>query len=131
MGNQRSAIAVAAVLVALATPAARAEVDGETLDIAAVKSKLRVLTDGKKHFIAVNPEEISDEFFFYGDGKTMWGQRTGSGGRNGEDFSRTFWEPRVKARYQASFQFRDKKYELQCDERKTAFAPLPEAEAKA
>jgi hypothetical protein len=122
-------VVVAVVVGGLLGGAARA--DEEALEIAPVKAKLRVVTDGKKHFIVINPEELSDEFFFYGDGKTMWGQRTGSGGRNGEEFSRTFWEPRVKARYQASFQYRDKKYELQCEERKTVFTPLAEAEAKA
>src|SRR5262245_8389945 len=95
------------LLLCLAGPA-WADPPPKTLDISAVKAKLRVVTDGKKHYLVVNPEELSDEFFFYGDGKTFWGQRTFGGGRDGDNFNRVFWEPRVKARYQASFDFRDK-----------------------
>jgi hypothetical protein len=101
------------------------------LDITAVKAKLKVLVDAKKHYIVINPDELSDEFFFYGDGKTMWGQRSTGGSRNGDAFGRIFWEPRVKARYQASFDYNaDKKYIVQCEERKTEFKPVTDAEKK-
>jgi hypothetical protein len=104
----------------------------ETLDINEVKPKLMVLGDGKKHFIVINPTELMDEFFFYGDGKTMWSQRSTGGGREGDvAFDRVFWEPRVNARYKASFGLRDKKYTLLCDDRKTEFKPLEPAESKA
>jgi hypothetical protein len=115
-------------LLLTATPARAADDD---IDISTVKAKLQVVGDGKQHFIVINPDEIMDEYFFYGDGKTFYGQRTPSGGRNGDSFERTFWEPRVHALYQSSFQFKDGKYELQCDKRKTTFTRLPEAEAKA
>jgi hypothetical protein len=121
-------VGLALLLVLLTVPARAADDD---LDISAVKPKLQVVSDGKQHFIVINPEEIMDEFFFYGDGKTMWSQRTPSGGRNGDNFERTFWEPRVRALYQSSFQFKDGKYELQCDKRKTVFIRLGDDEAKA
>jgi hypothetical protein len=102
--------------------------EGKALDIAPVKDKVHVLGDGKGHFIVINPAEISDEFFFYGDGKTMWGQRTFGGGRNGDAFSRSFWDPRG----QSSFDYNDeKKYQVYCGERKTELKPLAEAEKKA
>jgi hypothetical protein len=121
---------VAATACLLGATATAGPPPSDTLDIASVKADLRVLTDGKKHYIAINPKELSDEFFFFGDGKTMWGQRSTGGSRDGEAFSRVFWEPRVKARYQASFDFRDGKYRLTCDERTTEFKPVGPDEAK-
>jgi hypothetical protein len=120
------------LLVALGAPAGAEAPTDETIDIAPVKAQLRVLTDGKKHYIVINPNEISDDFFFYGDGKTMWAQRTFGGSREGDvAFSRNFWEPRVRARYQASFDFRERKYTVQCEERKTELKPVDAAEAPA
>src|SRR3954462_11716626 len=107
-------------LVLLAAPPLVADEAPKTLDITAVKDKVQVVTDGKGHFVVINPAEISDEFFFYGDGKTMWGQRTHGGGRNGDAFSRNFWDPRAQSGYQAEFEYnQDKKYVMQCLERKT------------
>ena len=87
--------------VLLLASAALADETPKSIDITPVKDKVQVVTDGKGHFIVINPAEISDEFFFYGDGKTMWGQRTFGGGRNGDAFSRNFWEPRAPQRWQA------------------------------
>src|SRR2546423_201865 len=99
---------------------APADETAKTIDIARGKDKVQVVTDGRGHYIVITPAEISDEFFFYGDGKTMWGQRTFGGGRNGEAFSRNFWEPRAPQRWQAEFDYnQDKKYVLQCSDRKT------------
>lgn len=123
------------VLALAALPsAARGETPagGDTpVDISSVKDKLTLLTDGKQHYLALVPFEISDEFFFYGDGKSFWAQRTYGGSRDGDKgFGRTFWEPRVARPYQASFQLREGKYEVQCDERRTELKPVEEAEAK-
>jgi hypothetical protein len=103
-----------------------------TVDIAPFKDKLEVLTDGKKHYVAFVPfEDGGWRHVFYGDGKTFHQLRiVGSGSTGREAFDLTFWEPRVKARYQASLQLKDGKYEAACDTRKTELQLLPRAEAE-
>jgi hypothetical protein len=99
-------------------------------DVTAVKDKLKLLTDGKKHYVAVVPFGPS-EHFYYGDGKSFYAQRVfGSSSSGTESFDFTFWEPRVKAAWQASFQFKDSKYEMLCEDRKTELKPVPDAESK-
>lgn len=107
--------------------------DEPAVDIAAVKDKLAILTDGKKHYVALIPfDDGGWTHVYYGDGKTFHALRViGSGASGRESFDLTFWEPRVKARYQASLEFRAGKYGVQCDTRKTELAALPRAEADA
>jgi hypothetical protein len=103
----------------------------DPVDVSPIKADLKVLTDGKKHFIAVVPFG-ADKHLYYGDGKTFHAQRVISSGSSGkESFSNSFWEPRVNAPYKASFDFRDGKYKVQCDERITELSPLPDDESKA
>jgi hypothetical protein len=100
------------------------------IDISAVKAKLKVLHDGKQHYLALVPFEL-DGNFFYGDGKTFYLVRTSGGGSEGEvRFERTFWEPRVTAGYKSSFSFANRKYTLQCDTRTTEFTAVSDEEAK-
>jgi hypothetical protein len=102
----------------------------DAIDVTPVKSKLRIYTDGKRHYIALVPFEWSGPFFFYGDGETFWGQRSFGGGRDGDEaFNRSFWEPRVADRAHSMFELRDKRYTLKCGDRQTTFTPVPEAEA--
>jgi hypothetical protein len=102
----------------------------ENVDVAPVKDKLRIFTDGKKHYIALVPFDYSSPYFFYGDGSTFWSQRGYGGGRNGEEaFSRSFWDPRVQDAAHAMFELRNKKYTLDCGDRQTTFTPVPDAEA--
>ena len=110
-----------------------AALDAPAVDVTAVKDKLEILHDGKKHYVAVVPfEEGGWTNVYYGDGKTFHLQRIiGSGSTGHEAFDLTFWEPRVKARYQASLEFRSGKYGVQCDTRKTELSALPRAEADA
>jgi hypothetical protein len=100
----------------------------ETVDIAADKAKMVVLTDGKKHYVAIVPfAEDSFKGFFYGDGKVLHEQRIFGGGSVGhESFDKSFWDPRLRA----SFGFRDAKYTMECAHRKTDLTPVAEAEAK-
>ena len=101
----------------------------EAADVSAFKAKLKLLTDGRGHYIAIVPFGGVDQGFFYGDGKALHQQRVSSGGSSGtESFDRLFWEPRVKARSDASFEFRDNRYTLTCGERKTEFKPVADAE---
>lgn len=86
--------AAAAAKGKASTPAAAPE--PPTVDISAVKDKMQILTDGKGHYIAVEPWGKDDKHLYYGDGKRFHVQRSPSGSRQGnEAWSRTFWEPRV------------------------------------
>jgi hypothetical protein len=121
-----------ALLCAL-IPAAHAEpghdAAKDAVDISSVKDTMKIVTDGKGHYMVFPPIEKLSEFLFYGDGKAFWRQRTFSGGSEGTiRFSRTFWEPRTRG---ASFELKDKKYWAECGERKVEMKPLTDAETKA
>jgi hypothetical protein len=133
------------LLVALLLPAAPAwtagkaadpAADGEPFELAEHKAKLKFATDGKGHYVAFVPFGSSDTPMFYGDGKTFWqlrvfGGGSGGDGKNPDDyFDHVFWEPRAKFPYQASFEFRHQKYQVQCHERKTEMRAVPDDEAK-
>jgi hypothetical protein len=105
----------------------------DTVDVSADLPKMQLLTDGKKHYVAIVPF-AADSFagFFYGDGKVFHQQRVYGGGSSGtESFDKVFWDPRAHAPHQASFEFRDHRYQVTCESRKTELTPVPEAEAKA
>lgn len=92
--------------------------------------KIKVLSDGKSHFVVIEPFGDVLEGFFYGDGKDFWQQRVFGGGSSGtESFDKVYWDPRAHAPYQASISFRDKKYDVQCENRHTELKPLDDAEA--
>jgi hypothetical protein len=121
--------------VARSKPVAKPEpgADVPTVDVAAVKDKLEILTDGKKHYLALIPfDDGGWAHAYYGDGKHFYALRVISNGMNGrESFDFTFWEPRVKAHYMAEVSFKSGKYEVQCDARHTELEPLPRSEAEA
>lgn len=126
-----------ALLATLAAPAfaAPATDDAEAIDITPYRERMKILTDGKGHYVALLPFTYSDGpdtgWLFYGDGKTFHAQRRFGGGRNGnESFDTGFWEPRVAAGYKASLSYKDKTYALQCDERKTTLTPVDKAAAQ-
>jgi hypothetical protein len=128
-------IALLAALALLASTTAHAQAAGDTVDVNEYKDHLKVLTDGKGHYIAVMPFTISDGpdtgYLFYGDGKTFWAQRRFGGLRSGdESFDTNFWEPRVEAGYQADFGFKDGKWTVQCGQRTTTLTPLDKAEGQ-
>jgi hypothetical protein len=121
------------VLLSLLLPAAAladtTASGGDAVDISSVKSKLKIVGDGKGHYLALVPFEISDSFLFYGDGKTFWQMRPYGGGADGtKSFDRVFWEPRVVEGYKAQLSFRDGKYQVQCDKRITDLKPVEAAE---
>jgi hypothetical protein len=129
---QRLVVAVALAWIALAAMPARAD---DSVDVSAYKDRLKVLTDGKGHLIALMPFTISDDedqglMFYSNDGKTFYAQRRIGGGRNGnESFDTTFWDPRVRDGWQRSFGAKDKKYALQCGDKNIEFQALPKPEA--
>jgi hypothetical protein len=122
---------LACALVLWVAAAGGEKIDARVADISAVKDKLKILTDGKGHYVAVVPFGPS-EHLYYGDGRSFFAQRVfGSSSSGTESFDFTFWEPRVKARYQASFEFREGKFQVQCEERKTVLTPLADGENRA
>lgn len=130
-------LACIALAVGLAAPAVAAPAtDGaEAIDITPYREKLKVLTDGKGHFIALLPFTYSDGpdtgYLFYGDGKVFHAQRRFGGGRNGnESFDTGFWEPRVAGGYKAQLSYKDKKYAVQCDERRTELSAVDKPAAQ-
>jgi hypothetical protein len=101
----------------------------EPADITAIKAKLKVFEDGKKHYVILEPFGETYDHFYYGDGKEFWLQRVRGGGRSGnESFDRSYWEPRSNRN--ASFGFHNGKYSVDCGERQTELKPVPDAEAQ-
>jgi hypothetical protein len=110
-------------------------------DVSAVKDKLTVWSDGKKHYLALVMTTDSDSpVFWSGDGKGFYQLRIAGGGSEGGDadlkkLDRIFWEPRVDAPYQASFAYEKQDQggaiTVQCSARKTPLTRLPPAEVKA
>jgi hypothetical protein len=109
-----------------------AKPEAAPVDVSAVKDKLKILTDGKNHYVAVIPFGGSVwDHVYYGDGKSFWQQRVSGGGSSGtESFNRTFWEPRVDAGWKSSLDYKNGTYSVQCDTRKTELKALPDDEAK-
>jgi hypothetical protein len=119
---------LSAVLLGAAAPA-----DVKQVDISKVKSQLRVLEDGKGHFLVLIPfgDDVW-EHLYWGDGKVFFAQRVSGGSSEGEvAFDRVFWEPRVRERWKASFAFKDGVYTLRCADRTTVFQPTEAAAAGA
>ena len=108
-------------------------------DVTALRDRMKVLHDGQNHYLAFVPKgDDAWQPFFYGTfaagdaTKVLYAQRILGGGSEGDiAFNRSFWEPRVASRWQASFDFRDGQFHIQCDDRKTELKPLAEAETRA
>ncbi len=101
---------------AYADPAPAA--DAEIVDVSAFRTKLKLVSDGKSHYIAFVPFG-SMEQVFYGDGKIFYQLRVHGGGSSGtESFDRNFWDPRI-AWGGTGFSFRDSKYSVTCRPRET------------
>jgi hypothetical protein len=95
-----------------------------------VRARMVVLTDGKGAFAAYDRQQGTWDPVYFGEATRLWALRVVGGGSDGEgNFSRTFWEPRAKARWQASFERKGGAHTLQCGDKVTAFVPASEAEA--
>jgi hypothetical protein len=123
----------------LAAPKSKAASDTPpSSDISAVKDKLTLWSDGKKHYVAMVMTTSSDSpIFWSNDGKSFYEMRIHGGGSEGDDtalkrLDRSFWEPRVNAGYQSSLDYsgETKKLTVQCVERKTDLAKVAPDEAK-
>jgi hypothetical protein len=124
--------ALAALVCIWVGAAAAAE---EPVDVTEYKAKLRVLTDGKGHYVTLMPFTIGDGpdtgYLFYGDGKAFYAQRRFGGYRNGnEAFDTSFWEPRFKSANQASLGYKDKKWTVSCGDRTIDLTLVDKPEAE-
>ena len=116
-----TALTALSALSAQADPAPAA--DADLVDVSAFRSKLKLVSDGKNHYVAFVPFG-SMEQVFYGDGKVFYQLRVHGGGSSGtESFDRMFWDPRI-AWGGTSFSFRDTKYSIDCRPRHTELAPV-------
>jgi hypothetical protein len=94
------------------------------------RAKLQLATDGKGHYFAFRPY-WEETLLFAGDGKTFYLQRVFGGGATGTtEFDYTYWEPRAKARWQASFGLKSRQVYVQCGEEPTPLKLVPPAQAK-
>ena len=98
--------------------------------MSAVKAKLKLVSDGKSHYVAFVPFDRDDDRVFYGDGKTFYALPVQGGGSEGQvKFDVSFVDPRHPAGYQREFSMDHGKYEVQCGERKTALTPVDDKTA--
>lgn len=66
------------------------------IDAAAFRDQLLLLTDGKNHYVAVDPAKRAD-IFTSGDGKQFSRVRTSGAGKNGGRWYVSLWDPRMWA----------------------------------
>ena len=100
---------------------------------AAVKPKLKLVTDGKSHYLAFDPAGMYRGPFFYGDGKTFYQLRSPGGGSQGnETFTASLWDPRIDGKINgyASFELKEGKYSVSCSPKTTALTVVAADEAK-
>lgn len=92
------------------------------------RKRLKAVTDGKV-VIAYDPKPEDSLAPIYATSRTdktkLYAQRVFGGGREGtKSFDVTFWEPRAKAPWQASFGVKDGKAWLQCGDNKIELRPI-------
>jgi len=104
--------------------------DDEVVDISAWKDQFVMYTDGDGGYFAVVPGDMDS--VFYGDGKTMYKQRSFSGGRNPPKFYFRMWSPRVNhvADFEASDDPKDKAGSLACGEDEFELTRVDDTEVK-
>ena len=117
---------------------------GSPLDVSPVQAELVVSTDGKGHFLAAIPHakraaaggDSSAHSYYSADGKRFVALRVTGGSAIGtESFDHVVWEPRVQARWQAAFGWKQPPqgagWWVQCADRKTALIELAAADKAA
>jgi hypothetical protein len=126
----RTLAASVGLALALAATSARAQAPKVEVD----KTKLVLLSDGKKHYVAVVPFSGDDHRLLYsGDGgrKFFSVPVQGGGWEQGKRFNYSFVDPRhYKYSPQSSIDFVDGKYSVSCGTRTTQLTEVPADEAK-
>jgi hypothetical protein len=126
-------LAVLLALPATARGGPKAKSSAERVDISAIKADLKVLSDGRGHFVVVKNAtgSVGENELFYGDGKVFHAQRVFGGGGDGSTGNRnmTFWEPRSRPRNSGGLERKDGVWKVTCDSRETVLVEVPRAEA--
>jgi hypothetical protein len=126
-------LAFALALAGLASPAQAGpgSKDTDAIDIDPVKHELKVLSDGRGHFVVVKPNLKGENHLYYGDGKTFHAQRVigGSADTGRGRFSQYFWAPRSRPQGRADIELKDGVWRVTCDKRETVLNELPPAKA--
>lgn len=93
---------------------------------------LQVATDGEGNYVAFSDKRGYEGPIFAGSDTAVFEQRIAGGSRNGiTAWSAYFWDPRVRARWQASFHMKNGVYHLQCGESEVALEVLEADESDA
>lgn len=98
------------------------------------REKLVLLSDGKKHYIALIPGSFNDDSLLYGDGKRFYSVPIRGGSAvDTVQFNILFVDPRfyLQGRQQSEVTLQDKKYAVTCGSSTTALTPVEDKEAKA
>ena len=124
-------ILASALALTVVAPVLAEDADDGTrdlVDIADVKDKLKVLSDGDGHVFAVY-HAAGDRVMFYGDGTKLYKQRVTSRYFDGTSkaYSAQFWAPRVDN--QSNLSFKGGKWTLRCAKRETSLTELSAAES--
>lgn len=102
-------------------------------DVEAVRGTLKLVTDGKQHFIALPADDTySGPFWWSDDGKEFYRLRSPGGGSSGKGtFDAALWEPRNPShRSGSSFTLKDGKYTVSCGGRSVELTPVAADEGK-
>jgi len=111
--------------------AGAAAADGDIKLDAAFKAEVKVLTDGKGHYLAAHPRG-SDHQLFYGDDKKLYAVPVAGSFSDATKFSLQIPDPRFSglSRYNSSLEFIDGKYTVFCGERKVELQPVESKKAR-
>lgn len=133
-----AALALGQAPKAPAKTAAPKEAPVPAEDPAPDKSKLRLISDGKQHFFAIQfkePEKggIPERVWWSADGKDFYRLRSPGGGAEGDkSFDIVLWDPRLGGGGNGSgLSFREGKYTTNCGDKKVDFQLVPADQAKA
>jgi hypothetical protein len=99
----------------------------------AVKARLKLVTDGKGHYLAFDPAgSFHGPMFYSGDAKTFHLLRSSGGGSAGDTFSASLWDPRIdwKINGTATFDWKEGKYSVSCPPKTTDLKTVATDEAK-
>jgi hypothetical protein len=97
------------------------------------RDKLVLLTDGKSHYIAVEPFVRNADSLFYGDGKRFFAVPIQGGGAMGKErFNTVFVDPRYYIGFtqRSDLSMVDGKYTVTCGKTTTPLTVVPEATAR-
>ena len=131
-----TAAALSLIVLGAGAGAWAAEDGDAPIDLGELRDKLRVVSDGKGHYLVTQAFDPSGALY-YGDGKVFYAQRVIGGGSSGDGskpddrYDQVFWDPRFSDGWQRSFAFQGGKYAVQCGKRAAAFTAEADDKSRA